>query len=74
MALDVAAEHGRTSEEDTLDLIKLIIEWRGRKSIVTEADRFHLAEVLGLDADNAKVFRDLYFAAVASRRWLRSDI
>ena len=55
MALDVAAEHGRTSQEDTLDLIKLIIEWRGRTSIVTDEDRFHAAEVLGLDADNAKV-------------------
>jgi len=55
MALDVAAEHGRTSEEDTQEIIKLIIEWRGRKSIVTAADQFHAAEVLGLDADNAKV-------------------
>ena len=53
-ALDLAAEHGRTSRDDTLDIIKLIVEWRGRASIVTDADNFYAQETLELDADNAK--------------------
>mmetsp|Transcript_43296 Transcript_43296/g.55613 ORF Transcript_43296/g.55613 Transcript_43296/m.55613 type:complete len:477 (+) Transcript_43296:51-1481(+) len=55
-----AKDYGRTSEEDTLDLIKLIIEWRGRVSIVTEADEFYAAEKLSLNPENAKGLLDLY--------------
>jgi hypothetical protein len=60
LARERAKDYGRTSEEDTLDLIKLLLEWRGRVSIVTEADEFYAGEQLALDPENCKALLDLY--------------
>lgn len=60
LACERNKELGRSSEEDTLDLIKLLLEWRGRVSIVTEADEYYAAEQLNLDPENCKAILDLY--------------
>ncbi len=49
-----------TSQADTAEVIKLIIEWRGRVSILTDSDRAYAADILNLDTDNAAGLLDLY--------------
>ena len=72
LAYDRMQEIAKTAEEDTLDLIKLIVEWRGRNSIVTQADKYYVEEVLSLDVENSKGLLDLYEIIGARARALTS--
>ena len=57
LALTKLSELEATSVEDTAETLKLIVEWRGRVSILTDDDRAFASDLLKLDTDNASGLR-----------------
>ena len=62
-----------SSQEDTVETIKQIIEWRGRVSIVTDVDRAFALNTLQLDTDNSAGLLDLYDVIGPGASWRPSS-
>ena len=58
-----------SSQEDTVETIKQIIEWRGRVSIVTDVDRAFALNTLQLDPDNSAGLLNLYDVVGPGANW-----
>ena len=69
LALTKLSELEATSVEDTAETLKLIVEWRGRVSILTDDDRAFASDLLKLDTDNASGLLDLYDVTGPGAGW-----